>query len=164
MLFISLWRLTWVYRGLLQRTQSTSLFLDPWNIVQPWFLNSLFFFKFHPQCYVKKILMVPELFDVFMIFILMLSVAKKGLILSIKKIEITKTIIWSLQNLKREKNSFVKKERRENQNFISCLSCPIENSKRLTNWEITPAKHFHRKLKLLQIGVWYIITWDVSRI
>jgi hypothetical protein len=47
--------------------------------------------------------MVPELFDVFMIFILMLSVAKKGLILSIKKIEITKTIIWSLQNLKREK-------------------------------------------------------------
>jgi hypothetical protein len=97
--------------------------------------------------------MVPELFDVFMIFILMLSVAKKGLILSIKKIEITKTITWSLQNLKREKNSFVKKERRENQNFISCLSFPIENSKRLTNWEITPAKHFHRKLKLLQIGV-----------
>jgi hypothetical protein len=47
--------------------------------------------------------MVPELFDVFMIFILMLRVAKKGLILSIKKIEITKTIIWSLQNLKREK-------------------------------------------------------------
>lgn len=47
--------------------------------------------------------MVPELFDVFMIFILMLSVAKKGLILSIKKIEITKTITWSLQNLKREK-------------------------------------------------------------
>lgn len=29
MLFISLWRLTWVYRGLLQRTQSTPFFLDP---------------------------------------------------------------------------------------------------------------------------------------